>query len=824
MGVRLQVTGVVLLGLLASGGLGLLMHRVERDHAGQVLDRRVAAAQDAVVAAGQRYVDVLRLTAGALEALPEVDADGFTVATAPVGQLWLPGAASVDFVAAVPDSGVAAAQADWRERGVPGLMLTPAQGLVRHYFPVLRRTIDATAAGAAPPGTDLGASSQVTGAVERAERVGLPAVSQPFAEGGEERPVVMLQRVLDRSDGALRGFVAMTVHLPAFFAGTMPEPSGELRAMTLGVLDGSGLRPVARIDGTTGGDDLRRSVAVQVADQRWQLDVVAGGEGYLDEGMFLAGLALTLVTALLVSTLATSRRRAEERVAEATAELRVAGAVARQQATLRGAAMDTIGDGVLVIDRHGKVLWLNPTARAILGPEAAGHLASEWPELLDIREMDAATRHRLRNLLNAGRESQVECVIRGRRIDVRLRSLVQDGEPAGAVAVLRDVTDSNAAAEQLRASEELLQVLLDGARDYAIYLLDPHGAVVTWSANAERLMGYRSEEVIDGPYDRFFTAEDAAEGLPRRLLAEAAERGRVEIDGPRVRKDRSVFWTYGLITAVRNTDGSVRGFVNVSQDVSNRKAADLVIERLNADLEQRVEERTADLESFSYSVSHDLRAPLRAIDGFAKMLALEHGDALDEQGRRYLGRIRAGAQRMGELIDGLLAFSRLQRQELTNQRVRLDDLVADVWDELTIERGDRDIVLTVGELPDALGDPRLIRHVVANLLGNAVKYTRDVSSARIEVGHKVTAGGDATYFVRDNGTGFDMRYADKLFKVFQRLHRAEDYEGTGIGLALAHRIVQRHGGQIWADATPGDGATFYFTLPADMPALEVVSP
>jgi light-regulated signal transduction histidine kinase (bacteriophytochrome) len=177
---------------------------------------------------------------------------------------------------------------------------------------------------------------------------------------------------------------------------------------------------------------------------------------------------------------------------------------------------------------------------------------------------------------------------------------------------------------------------------------------------------------------------------------------------------------------------------------------------------------------------------------------------------------------MGELIDGLLAFSRLQRQEMASGRVRLADLVAEVWDELAVERGERRVELVVGELPDALGDPRLIRHVVANLLGNAVKYTRDADPARIEVGHKVTTAGEATYFVRDNGAGFDMRYAGKLFKVFQRLHRAEEYEGTGIGLALAHRIVHRHGGQIWADATPGEGATFYFTLPAHVGALEAV--
>jgi light-regulated signal transduction histidine kinase (bacteriophytochrome) len=266
---------------------------------------------------------------------------------------------------------------------------------------------------------------------------------------------------------------------------------------------------------------------------------------------------------------------------------------------------------------------------------------------------------------------------------------------------------------------------------------------------------------------------------------------------------------------IRDQDGQLVGVVLVFRDISERKAAEQVILVLNDDLERRVAERTAELESFSYSVSHDLRAPLRAVDGFAKMLSLDYGERLDDEGRRYLDRIRAGAQQMGELIDGLLAFSRLQRQAMTWQPVHVRTIVEDVWEELLIERGDRDIELAAGGLPEAFGDPRLVRHVLANLLGNAVKYTRGRAQARITVGHTVTTGGQGTYFVRDNGTGFDMRFADKLFRVFQRLHRAEEYEGTGIGLALAHRIILRHGGRMWADAEPGVGATFYFTLPTE---------
>jgi light-regulated signal transduction histidine kinase (bacteriophytochrome) len=271
----------------------------------------------------------------------------------------------------------------------------------------------------------------------------------------------------------------------------------------------------------------------------------------------------------------------------------------------------------------------------------------------------------------------------------------------------------------------------------------------------------------------------------------------------------------------------------VFHDITERRAAELAIKNMNAELEKRVAERTAqlegqaeqlraanaELEAFSYSVSHDLRAPLRAVDGFARMLELDHAGSLDASGRHYLARVRAGAQTMGQLIDGLLTFSRLQRQAMTRETVCLGDLVDDVWQDLAADRVGRVVELTVGDLPPAVGDPRLLRQVIANLLGNAVKYTRDRDPARIDVGVDSVTDTEITYRVRDNGAGFDQRYADKLFQVFQRLHRAEEYEGTGIGLALAARIIQRHGGRIRAVGAPDGGATFLFTLrPADTSA------
>jgi PAS domain S-box-containing protein len=396
--------------------------------------------------------------------------------------------------------------------------------------------------------------------------------------------------------------------------------------------------------------------------------------------------------------------------------------------------------------------------------------------------------------------------------------LKEDGKPRQYVAIRADITERKRIEEQLRASLREIGDLKTALDEHAIVAMtDPQGRITYVNDKFCAISKYSREELLGQDHriiNSGYHPTEFIRGLWTTIAHGEVWHGEIKNKA----KDGSYYWVDTTIVPFLNDKGKPRQYVAIRADITERKRAEDEIRKLNLELEQRVLQRTAELEAankeleaFSYSISHDLRAPLRAVDGFSQAVLQDFGAQLPEEGRHYLQTIRGGAQRMGALIDDLLTFSRLSRLPLNKRRVNTESLVRETLKELGFPFEERKIELRVGDLPRCSGDAALLKQVWLNLLSNALKYTRHSDLAVIEVGsqHK---NGETMYFVRDNGSGFDMRYADKLFGVFQRLHRAEEFEGTGVGLAIVQRIVHRHGGRIWADAAPDKGAAFYFTL------------
>ena len=375
--------------------------------------------------------------------------------------------------------------------------------------------------------------------------------------------------------------------------------------------------------------------------------------------------------------------------------------------------------------------------------------------------------------------------------------------------------------ESLRASEARYRLLIEEA-PLGIVTFNDEALIEQVNPAACAMSGYQADELIGmHPLPLIDPKEHAqVEGAIAPL--EAGETMRME--QLLIRKDGSRLPVMG--SSRQMPDGR---YQYIFQDISERRQAEEAVRTLNEQLDKRVRERTAELEaankeleSFSYSVSHDLRAPLRAINGFSNLLMSEFADTLPPAALEYMDKVNENATKMASLIDDLLTFSRLSRNPLKKRRVDLRGLVVQVIEDLGAETGERTIKWRIGDLPTCQADPVLLHQVYVNLIGNALKYTRPRPAPVIEIGSRHLRG-QTVYYVRDNGVGFDMRYAGNLFGVFQRLHSEVEFEGTGIGLAIVQRIINRHGGRIWAEAEVDQGATFSFTLTAKSREIAPVS-
>jgi len=376
---------------------------------------------------------------------------------------------------------------------------------------------------------------------------------------------------------------------------------------------------------------------------------------------------------------------------------------------------------------------------------------------------------------------------------------------------------------ELLESEQRFRLMVDNLRDYCMFFLDAEGHISDWTDSAQRMEGDSPTEVLGRHVSQLFNRSDpdASKESADKILRLAASRGQHEQQAWYTRKDGSYYWAHSVLIALRDDQGELKGFAKITRDMTDAKRLDDLMRNINDELENRVANRTEqlllankDLESFSYSVSHDLRSPLRHISSFVSLLEEHLEGQLDDMARKYLGTIGSSARHMSQLIDGLLAFSRLGRAAVNLTPVDLTLLVDAVVSQLAHDTQGRVVDWVIApDLPVVQGDALLLREVWANLLGNAFKYTRPRERARIEVGWSVDPAVGYTFYVRDNGVGFDTQYAQKLFGVFQRLHRASEFEGTGIGLALTRRILERHGGSIWAESQVGHGSVFHFSLP-----------
>ena len=467
---------------------------------------------------------------------------------------------------------------------------------------------------------------------------------------------------------------------------------------------------------------------------------------------------------------------------------------------------------IFLLDPQGNVSSWNPGAERIKGYTAkeiiGKHFSTFYPQV----DRDAGKpEYELKVAAEVGRFEDEGWRIRkdGSRFwasVVITRVCDETGKLIGFGKITRDLTER-------RIAEQRYRLLVEGVSDYAIYSLDLNGNVTSWNAGAQRIKGYNDFEILGKHFSNFYTPEDAAAGMPARVLQTAMETGHFEGEGWRVRKDGTRFWSSVVVTPIRNDEGNLIGFSKITRDVTDRKKLLDQIQTHAEQLEMRIAEReqtNAELEAFSYSVSHDLRAPLRAIEGFTQAFIEDFGNGVPPEGIDYLNEVTAASKRMNRLVQDLLNFSRLSRIHFELGPVTLNGAVDEAVSQVS---AGREFVL-VKDLHQwrVRAHSQTLVQVISNLVSNALKFIPADRTPQVVISAE-RKDRCIRLSINDNGIGIACEHQEKIFKVFERLHGQEQYPGTGIGLAIVKRGVERMGGDVGLRSAPGEGSTFWIDLP-----------